>query len=47
MPQKIINGKDSAKQIKNILNTLQSKKYLLVCSPSFQHLSVSKYFIET
>lgn len=46
MSQKIIYEKDSAQQIKNILSDLQTKKYLLVCGRSFQHLLISKYFIE-
>lgn len=47
MRQTIINGKDSTKQIKNVLSELQSKKFLLVCGSSFQYLPVKKYLIET
>lgn len=46
MPQKIINGKDSAKQIKNILNTLQTEKYLLVCDSSFPYLSIKNHITD-
>ncbi len=42
--QKIINGKESYKQIGNVLKEIGSKKYMLVCRPSFFKLGLKDYF---
>lgn len=42
--QKIINGKESYKQIGNVLKERGIKKFMLVCRPSFFSLGLDKYF---
>lgn len=42
--QKIINGKESYKQIGNVLKEKGIKKFMLVCRPSFFKLGLKDYF---
>jgi alcohol dehydrogenase class IV len=42
--QKIINGKESYKQIGNELKEKGIKKFMLVCRPSFFKLGLKDYF---
>jgi alcohol dehydrogenase class IV len=42
--QKIISGANAHKEIENILKSLKSKKYMLVCDSAFEFLEIKDYF---